>query len=37
LDVKEGDTATFGDVLWALGNPNKNLKYYRAPATPKQG
>jgi hypothetical protein len=37
LDVKEGDTATFGDVLWALGNPSKNPKYYRAPAAPKEG
>jgi hypothetical protein len=37
LDVKEGDTATFGDVLWALGNPSKNPKYYRAPAQPKEG
>ncbi len=37
MDVKEGDTATFGDVLWALGNPSKNPKYYRAPAAPKEG
>jgi len=37
LDVEEGDTATFGDVLWALGNPSKNPKYYRAPAAPKEG
>jgi len=37
FDVKEGDTATFGDVLWALGNPSKNPKYYRAPAAPKEG
>ena len=39
MDVQEGDTATFGDVLWALGNPrsSKNPKYYRAPAAPKEG
>ncbi len=37
LDVKEGDTATFGDVLWALGNASKNPEYYRAPAAPKEG
>ena len=37
MDVKEGDTATFGDVLWALGNPSKNPKKFRPPAAPKEG
>jgi hypothetical protein len=33
LDVREGLTATFGDVLWALGNKRKN----RLPAQPREG
>ena len=37
LDVKPGNVATFGDVLYALGNNSKDPNKFREPAPPKAG
>ena len=37
LGLKQGTKATFGNVLWALGNDSKKPSKFRSPALPKDG